>query len=117
MLKVTKIGYTLTNGTTRKANVLSTSDEDAINFLRRVTKNGITTINDVGMDSEVHAYTDDALEYIKKRTSATTTPTETETPMEAQKVYMCPWCDKSFEKPASIKAHITKSHKKEEEKE
>lgn len=114
MLKVTRIGYTMTNGSDRKANILSTSDEDAIRFLRRITKNKINTINDVGMDAEIHAYTDDALSYIQKKTSPATTQEATAPKMETNKVYMCPWCDKEFEKAASMKAHITKTHKKEE---
>lgn len=114
MLKLVKIGYTTSNGVSRRANVLSTSEEDAINFLRRVTGNKISTINDVGMDSDVHAYSDASLDYINKKTGATVASDEKQEPVETQKMYVCPWCDKEFEKPASIKAHITKSHKKED---
>lgn len=113
MLKVTRIGYTLKNGTTRSANVLSTSDEDAIRFLRKVTKNQITTVNDVGMDSEVHAYTDDALAYIRKKTNVAV-PEQAEVQESTQKVYMCPWCDREFEKSTGLKIHIQRTHKKEE---
>lgn len=113
MLKLIKIGYTTSSGVSRRANILSTSEEDAINFLRKVTKNNISTINDVGMDADVHAYSDESLAYIKKKTPEAAKTSNPQT-VEPQKVYVCPWCEKEFEKTTGLKIHIQKSHKKEE---
>lgn len=113
MLKLVKIGYTTSNGVSRRANILSTSEEDAINFLRKISKNKVSSIDDVGMDSDVHAYSDASLEYIKKKTPAATRTEDPQT-VEPQKVFACPWCEKEFEKTSGLKIHIQKSHKKEE---
>lgn len=114
MLKLVKIGYTTSNGVSRKANILSTSEDDAIHFLRRISGNKISTINDIGMDADVHAYSDASLDYINKKTAAGSVDTKKAQAIEAQKVYVCPWCEKEFEKPTGLKIHIQKTHKKEE---
>lgn len=115
MLKVAKIGYTMKNGTTRKANILGTSEQDAVQFLRRLTNNNISSIDDLGMDSDVHGYTDAAVEYLQKRINKNVskdTPQET----EPQKMYICPWCDREFEKATGLKVHIQRTHQKKEDK-
>ncbi|MFW6030389.1 MAG: C2H2-type zinc finger protein [Halanaerobiales bacterium] len=119
MLKVAKIGYTMKNGTSRRANVIGLSEQDAVQFLRRLTNNNISSIDDLGMDTDVHGYTDAAIEYLQKKIGKTTSedkPQEGEQLAEPQKMYICPWCDREFEKSTGLKVHIQRTHQKKEDK-
>ena len=118
MLKLAKISYTTGKGVTRRVNILSTSEDDALRFLRSIEKNGISTINDLGMDSDVHAYTDAAVNHLKTRIekiygNQKTTETKDASIPEIKRTYICPWCEKEFEKTTGLKIHIKKAHKDE----
>jgi len=115
MLKVARIGYTMKNGSTRKASIIGTSEKDAVQFLRRITNDNISSIDDLGMDTEVHGYTDAAVDYLQKKLgklASNNTPQQT----EITKNYICPWCEREFDKPTGLKVHIQRTHQKKEEK-
>lgn len=110
MLKVTQIEYDI-DGKVWNATVCCTSDQDALRFLTKLSKKKIK-VNNLGFDKEIHGFTDDALDYIYKKTNMKNkVETNQEEASEEQPVmYTCPWCDKSYDKASSLKSHMNKSH-------
>lgn len=112
------------NKENRKANVVCTSKQNAIDFLRL---GGDAQMINIGNEYTIHAYTDEALQYIFDKLNIKVVedelpeiqtsgelPEENELP-EAKDGYVCPWCEKSFEKPQGLKVHIQRMHIKKEE--
>jgi len=103
----------------RKANVVCTSKQNAIDFLRL---GGDAQMINIGNEYTIHAYTDEALQYIFDKLNIKVSENElpeiqtleSDLP-EAKDSYICPWCEKSFEKPQGLKVHIQRMHIKKEE--
>lgn len=119
MLKTTSIEYEMQGGMSKKAVILGLSEQDAIQFLRKITGNKVSRINNIGFDTTIHGITDEALAYINKKTNTQNREDSKETieAQESQPVYACPWCDKTFEKASSLKAHMNRAHNVKEVKE
>jgi len=112
MLKTTSIDYEMQGGMNKKAVILGLSEQDAIQFLRKITGNKISRINNIGFDTTIHGITDEALAYINKKSNAQNQEDSKKTveSQEPQVTYICPWCDKTFEKASSLKAHMNRAH-------
>jgi len=113
MLKTTSIDYEMKGGLNKKAVILGLSEQDAVQFLQKITGNKVARINNIGFDMDIHGITDEALAYISKKSNKqneveATENMENQQSMEVQ--YICPWCDKNFEKASSLKAHMNKMH-------
>lgn len=102
----------------RKANILCTDTKNAINFIKKF--GALVKISNIGFDNEVHAYTDEALDYILQKLNINKQDNELikaendKVFMEKENSYICPWCEKGFEKPMGLKMHINKMHMKKE---
>lgn len=90
MLKVVTIEFEQKDAGERKASILCTSNDDAINFLKKITNNGVNRVSNFGMDVEVHGFSDAALEYIDKKRGITDQQKEAEPVGNDVNKYVCP---------------------------
>lgn len=109
-LKITSIDYELDKKINKKAVILAIGEGDAIKFLRKVTGNKVTRIDNIGYDMDVHAITDDAMEYIAKHGNFKQQSPGDSKEEETTEVYKCPWCDKPFGTAQGLKLHLNKAH-------
>lgn len=116
MLKFFTMEYEHADAGTKKVNLVCESQDDAIYFMRNLTKNKMKSITNLGNISDIHAYTDNAIDYISKKLGYSKT-TEEGNAVEPKSGYLCPWCEKSFEKASVLKAHMNRSHNVKEQKE
>ncbi|MFW6046351.1 MAG: hypothetical protein ACOCP4_00910 [Candidatus Woesearchaeota archaeon] len=113
MLMLTQIEFEQKSGDIRRANIVCENQEDAITFIRNLpTTKKVNTINNVGAGNQIHVFTDQALNYIFSRASDTKNENIN---VDETTNYICPWCDKTFEKPLGLKMHIQKTHLKKKE--
>ncbi len=113
MLKLLNLEYEHKTKGVKKANIVCTSQEDAIKYLVRVTKNQVTKINNIGMDFDIHGYSDDSITYITKKLGFSkdqknTTESSDSSTLEGE--YKCPWCEKSYGSAQALKVHMSKAH-------
>jgi len=119
MLQLVEIEFELKKGGMRKANVIGKDNEDVYKYIMGFESS--SKINNIGFQREIHAYTDYAIDYLKgKLEIEDPKTTETEIPnmqMETTQGnrYICPWCERDFEKALGLKMHIKKTHEPKKE--
>ena len=114
MLKIVSVEYEIEKKTF-KAVVLGVNEKDAINFLAKQVGKKIK-INSIMYDKQVHAVTDNALEYMdnqrkpKPKVIVDTEEPSTDAPEAGIQDFKCIECDKSFKTESALKAHNTRFH-------
>ena len=127
MLKIVTLEFENKNKETRRATFLCNDTKDAIEFVKKI---GGGKINNIGVGSTVHGYTDFAISYLIKKIGIDKPKDQKEETVvqsdntktidnENQKTetiikHICPWCEKEFEKPNGLKMHIIRMHQKNE---
>jgi len=117
MLKFFNLEYETDKAGTRKVNLICNGQDDAIGFINKINNNQVKRFNNLGTEFDVHAYTDYAVDYLNKKLSVKKTSDNIQTENTSQTTYICPWCDKPFEKASALKAHMNRSHNVKEVKE